>query len=163
MGRNRTISEGVHAGLLGAAVVALWFLVVDVVGGRPMHTPFALGEAVLAVLGLQRGQGMVEVVALYTLIHVVAFTIGGILVAWMVNASDREPSHLAGLFLLFIAFELGFHLCVYALSRRGQFVDIAWYQVGVANVLAAIAMGRYLFRAHPGALHRLDDALAGRT
>lgn len=160
---NRTINEGVRAGLFGAAAVALWFFVVDIVTARPLHTPLALGRAVLATLGLERGQGTVEVVALYTLLHVVAFIITGILAAWMINASDEEPSHLAGLFLLFVAFELGFHFYVYGLSMQGQAVDIAWYQIGAANLLAAYVMGRYLFRAHPGSLHNMNEALAGRT
>lgn len=160
---NRTINEGVRAGLLGAAAVALWFFVVDIVTARPLHTPLALGRAVLATVGLERGQGTFEVVALYTVLHVVAFIIVGTLAAWMINVSEREPSHLAGLFLLFAAFEAGIHLYIYGLSTQGQQVDVAWYQIGAANIVAAYVMGRYLFNAHPGTLHNMNEALAGRT
>ena len=117
----------------------------------------------LGVVGLLRGQGALELITVYTVWHVLAFVIFGILVAWILNASEAEPSHLAGLFLLFAAFEIGFYLFLYTLSLRGSLVDIAWYQIGAANLLAAVVMGRNLFRAHPGALHHLNDALAGRT
>ena len=37
------IREGVVAGTLGGAVVALWYLVCDSIAGRPFHTPALLG------------------------------------------------------------------------------------------------------------------------
>lgn len=162
MERNRTLHEGTRAGLLGAVSVALWFLLVDVVGGQPLFTPRILGESLMAVIGLDRVSPAAYVMV-YTVWHVILFVGLGIVVAWVVNAADSEPSHLIGLFFLFVAFELGFHLYVYTLSLRGQAVPIAWYQIGAANLLAAVVMGRSLFRAHPQALHGLNEALAGRT
>jgi hypothetical protein len=156
------MKEGMRAGLLGAAAVALWFFVVDLLMGRPLATPTALGESLLGVLGLDRGQSTTEIVVLYTVWHVVAFMLVAVLTAWMLNVSEREPSHLAGLFLLFAVFEAAFYLYLYLLSRNGRFVFIAWYQIGAANLLAAFVMGRYLFGRHPGALHRMSEALAGR-
>ena len=40
---HSTIREGLVTGVLGAAAVALWYLVVDAAAGRPFHTPNALG------------------------------------------------------------------------------------------------------------------------
>src|SRR5881398_1966295 len=45
---SRTVSlvqEGMLAGLIGAATVALWFLIVDALAGRPLYTPTVLGSA----------------------------------------------------------------------------------------------------------------------
>ena len=42
----RIMREGFVAGLIGAAAVALWFLVVDLVGGNAFFTPSMLGSAV---------------------------------------------------------------------------------------------------------------------
>src|SRR5215813_6785332 len=50
---ERIYEEGLVAGLIGAAVIAVWFLVLDTVGGRPFHTPTILGRAIF--LG---GQGL---------------------------------------------------------------------------------------------------------
>src|SRR6266699_2506500 len=43
---TRILREGFIAGLIGAAAVALWFLIVDVIAGRPFFTPAMLGSAV---------------------------------------------------------------------------------------------------------------------
>ena len=43
---NRILREGFIAGCIGAAAVAVWFLVVDTVNGRPFFTPAMLGSAV---------------------------------------------------------------------------------------------------------------------
>ncbi len=163
MAVSRTVKEGVKAGLLGAATVAVWFFVVDMVTGRPFHTPAVLGEALMTILGPLRGEGTLQFTLLYTPIHVVAFVIVGVLASWILNASEKEPSHLAGLFILFAVFEVGFHLYLLILSSSGRSVDIAWYQIGLANLLAAAAMGIYLFRLHPDAVRNMDEALAGRT
>jgi hypothetical protein len=163
MPRSPIISEGVRAGLLGAVTVAAWFFVVDLFMGRPLYTPASLGEALMTILGPLRGEGTLQFTLLYTVFHVIAFMILGITVAWVMNAAEREPSHLAGLFILFVVFEVGFYLYLLILSRNGRFIDIAWYQIGIANLLAAVVMGRYLFRKHPDAIRQMDEALAGRT
>src|ERR671931_209519 len=47
-GTARTSSlyeEGIVAGLLGAATIAVWFLILDAIQGRPLYTPTVLGTA----------------------------------------------------------------------------------------------------------------------
>ena len=43
--RFRYLREGIIAGLIGAALVAVWFLIYDVARGRPFRTPSLLGMA----------------------------------------------------------------------------------------------------------------------
>ena len=79
---SRILREGFIAGLIGAGAVALWFLVVDVIAGRPFFTPAMLGSAVfwgvrdpaLVVIEYSRIIG-------YTMIHVSAFIIVGTIAA----------------------------------------------------------------------------------
>ena len=40
--------EGMIAGVIGASVIALWFFVLDIIQGRPFHTPTVLGTALFA-------------------------------------------------------------------------------------------------------------------
>jgi hypothetical protein len=37
--------EGVVAGMIGAATIAIWFFIVDLYNGRPFYTPNVLGAA----------------------------------------------------------------------------------------------------------------------
>ena len=45
------VREGLIAGFLGATAVAVWFFIVDMIGGRPLFTPNTLGEGLLSVFG----------------------------------------------------------------------------------------------------------------
>ena len=41
---SRVYTEGITAGILGAATVAVWFFVLDVFSGQPFYTPNVLGN-----------------------------------------------------------------------------------------------------------------------
>ena len=42
---SRYLREGIIAGFIGAAIVAVWFLIYDAARGRPFRTPALLGAA----------------------------------------------------------------------------------------------------------------------
>jgi hypothetical protein len=158
MVEHRTLREGIIAGLIGATTVAVWFFVVDLIAGRPLFTPSALGEALMNVLGPNRGEGALEYVMLYTVFHYAVFIILGTIAVAIIHASDREPSLMAGFVILFVVFQLGFFFFV-MLLERSLLGNIAWYQIGAANVLAALLMGRYLVRMHPEIVVRMGEGL----
>ena len=157
------VKEGIIAGLLGAGGVAFWFLVVDLVTGKALATPEVLGRALFSVLGKGIDWTPIQYVVAYTLFHVAAFCLIGTLVAAIVTASDRVPGVLAGLLLLFAVFEMGFYGLTVFLSEGEILGNLAWYQIGAANLLAAALMGRYLWKEHPGLGDRMAQVLDGRT
>src|SRR5580704_9228229 len=108
-GQRRVWREGVTAGLLGAAGVALWFFVVDMAAGQPLHTPALLGRALLSVLGHGINNPDLFNAAAYTVFHVVAFVGVGIIASQLVEASRRMPPLAAGPALFFAVFEVGFY------------------------------------------------------
>jgi hypothetical protein len=163
MTRFATVREGVITGAIGATAVAIWFLVVDIIGGQPFYTPATLGEAVSAVFGPTEGESAFRHVLLYTVFHYLAFALVGIVAAWVMRASHREPTVLIALFILFVAFEVGFYALTYMLSLSPNFGNLAWYQVGAANLVAAGLMGLYLLKRHPHAAQDLADTLAARV
>ena len=62
MERHSPLREGVLAGMIGAASVALWFLTVDSIAGRPFFTPAVLGASIFDLLGA--GFGGVRIIRL---------------------------------------------------------------------------------------------------
>jgi hypothetical protein len=150
--------EGLAAGLLGAAAVAAWFLVVDAVAGRPLHTPAVLG----ALLGGATDPEAAATVArlryamLYTPVHLAAFAVLGLASAALVRQAERTPSMAALLLLLFMAIEVLFSGAVAMLEQTGL-GGLAWTQVAAGNVVAAAAIGTWLLRRH-----RVSDAWAHR-
>jgi hypothetical protein len=164
MESHNPVREGAIAGIIGASAVALWFLMVDSIAGRPFFTPAVLGASLFDLLGGGfGGRGLFAHVAAYTVIHFAAFILIGIGAAMLMNVLDRRPSLLVGLIGLFLVFELCVIGAVAVLSRSPLFGTIAWYQLGAANLLAAYSMGRYLWRAHhPAVDERWVRALESR-
>jgi hypothetical protein len=160
-GRHNFLKEGIIAGALGATAVAVWFFVVDVITGRPMFTPDVLGQGLLQILGTPSpGDTQFMHIAIYTVFHYVAFAVVGVIVIAIVHQGQRTPGILAGLLMLFVALQLG------ALGITTMFVEsplgqLAWYQVFIANLLAAGAMGWWIWKRHPGVGGGLRAALEG--
>jgi hypothetical protein len=160
-GRHNFVKEGIVAGVLGATAVAVWFFIVDLIGARPFFTPQVLGEGLLRILGTPRPLDSPALhVAIYTVFHYVAFCIVGAIVVAIVHQGHRTPGILAGLLMLFVALQLG------ALGITTMFVEsplgqLAWYQVFIANLLAAFAMGWWIWKKHPGVGRELRSALEG--
>jgi uncharacterized membrane protein YphA (DoxX/SURF4 family) len=144
------LHDGVIAGLIGAAVIAVWFFIVDAIAGRPFFTPSTLGHGLLDILGKQKptDDSMVIHVLAYTVFHFAAFMIVGLIASLIVFLARREPSILFGFLVLFVAFEVGFYGLVGLLSQSTALREFAWYQVLIGNLLAAGAMGYYFWRTH---------------
>jgi hypothetical protein len=152
--------EGLIAGIIGATVVAVWFLLVDTIAGHPLYTPKLLGAGLFSILGDTTRDSAAAHIIGYTVFHYLAFILGGTVVSFVVHKAETEPSVLVVFTLLFIIFELGWYGLVATLAET-QFGALAWYQVGVANVLAAIAMGLYMWKTHPALKEEFTHALGG--
>lgn len=151
--------EGITAGAIGAVTVAVWFFVVDLIAGRPLFTPAVLGEGVASVLGGPAFSATTNI-AVYTVFHFVAFFALGILLSWIVHRAETEPHVLVIFMLLFIICELGFY-GITAVLAETRLKSLAWYQIAAGNVLAAVSMGWYLWRAHPALKAEMISAVEG--
>ena len=141
--------ESLIVGLIGATVVAAWFLVIDFLNGRPLATPSVLGQVIL--FG-QRTPTVTPIiwpaVAAYSGLHVAAFLLFGALVTKLVFLADLNGIFRFALLMLFVAFEVFFYgvLVMFFQGTSGLF---PLWSILAANTLAAFSMGGYLFRRHP--------------
>src|SRR5713226_3051027 len=142
------LREGIVAGVIGAMLVAVWFLVVDTLRGHPLETPMVLGAALF--YGAQAPVG-VEIaltpVLGYTVVHGLAFIAFGIIAAAVIAATEREPALLIAVVILFACFETFFLGVVSVLGRTVQNVVVWWGILG-GNLLAATAMLWYFLLGH---------------
>jgi hypothetical protein len=143
--------EGILAGLLGAAVIALWFLILDTAWGRPLYTPSVLGAALFRrELGASPGPVPIsfEMVAAYTWIHGLLFCVIGGLASRLLTLAEERPNVGFGIVLLFVVFEFGFVGVALAVAEPVLHA-LTWPAVLIGNLLAATAMAVYLWRRHP--------------
>lgn len=154
---NVVLREGLVSGLIGAAVVAVWFLLLDGLFRQPMFTPAALGSLIF------HGAASPEEVRLtsatvwsYTVFHVAAFLLFGMVISALVAQIDRTPSFVFGVVLLAVVFEVFFVVMVASL---GTWVleTFAWWSVLGGNLLAGVSMGAYLWGRHPALRKRMMD------
>src|SRR3989442_15334923 len=91
MDLNRILREGFIAGCIGAAAVAIWFLIVDSINGQPLFTPAMLGSAVF--WGAPGPANVIVEPARifgYTMIHVSAFVVVGCIAAALAAEVEYE-------------------------------------------------------------------------
>ena len=149
MRRHHILMEGIVSGLIGAAVVAIWFLVFDTVSGQPFFTPSALGSALfLGVTDISGAAVHMGAVLGYSLVHLLAFAAMGLIASAVLTQAEKVPPLLLGAVLLFVGFEAAFMGFV-ALKAEFLLGPMAWSSIAFANVLAAGGMGYYLWRKHP--------------
>lgn len=143
------LARGLVTGLLGAAAVALWFFVLDLAAGRLFHTPAALGSALLlGARATAEVQVTLGVVATYTVVHLAAFWVVGVLVVAMAEQIERAPGLVlfAGLALIILE---ALVVTVMALGAEWVLGTLGWWSVAVGNLLAVLAMGWEVWRTHP--------------
>src|SRR5712691_10615852 len=144
---NRILREGFIAGCIGAAAVAIWFLLVDTLNGRPLFTPAMLGSAVFWCVH-DPAQVVIQYSNIigYSMIHVSAFVVVGCIAAALAAEVQEAPSPL--------------FLAILAQPLLGA---LAWWNVAIGNAIAAFGMGYYLWREHPKIGEELRKHPLGET
>lgn len=149
LAEKKIVREGIVAGLVGAVAVAVWFLIVDVVQGRPFFTPAALGSALFLGAG---DLAMVEIsfwtVAGYSILHFAAFVGVGLVASVVVYEAEERPPLILGIMLLFVVFEALF-LGLLAVVAEFLLGPLAWWSIALGNLVAVVAMGYFLWVKHP--------------
>jgi hypothetical protein len=158
--RYPILYDGVITGVVGAAAVATWFLLVDTLAGTPFSTPAALGSAVLlGAAGPDEVQFQVGVIVAYSFLHLAAFFAVGIVFAWLAHQVERATAFGTRAAAVLLLLEGLFFGTVVIFS--GWVVGaLGWWVIVVANALAVGAMGAWILRRHPKLRARIFDHTA---
>src|SRR2546426_7684869 len=135
------LMRGLVTGLIGAAAVAVWFFGLDLAMGTPLRTPAALGSALL--LGAS-GPATVPVtlglVATYTVVHVAAFIVAGVVLVALAEQVERVPAMALLVVLAFIVMEALF-VATLAVGADRVLGTLGWWSVAVADLVAGGGVG----------------------
>jgi hypothetical protein len=156
--QNRSVSileDGILTGIVGAAVVAIWFLILDTARGQMFFTPSLLGSVIFL------GQSPDQVVSInpytifaYTGLHGVLFLIAGLVIARMFAIFEHNPQFGIVILLLFLLFESILFSGAAAIFPNLIGI-IGAVAVACGNLFAAIAMFAFLIRRRPAAITQL--------
>ncbi len=153
--RTRIIIDGAVAGLIGAIVVAVWFLIFDVIRGHAFETPALLAATILhGTHSHEVHHGLVLLALEYSLIHFGAFIAFGIAGGLLLEACETESSLLFSLVIFFVAFEV-FFIAVVLFLGPNVMAELTWWGIIVGNLLATVAMLSYFFWRHPALAYHL--------
>ena len=149
--RSAILATGAIAGLIGSAVVALLFVILNLIRGEPaLDTAAALGSAVFRIPPAD----IVPAAIAFNGAHVLAAVAAGIGASFLMTEMEVHPAAWYLAFLVYlIALLVGFVLIgVLAVDVVGV---ASWVEIVAVNLVAAVSMGAYIWKAHP----RLKQAL----
>ncbi len=149
---SRLYREGIVAGVIGAATIAIWFLILDTISGRPLYTPTVLGTALFrraeGLASLENLPVSIEMTLMYTWVHGLIFCVIGGVASRLLALAEQNLNIGFGILLFFVVFEFGFVIAA-SVFAEGVLGALAWPAVLLGNLLAAAAMGGYFWRRHP--------------
>jgi hypothetical protein len=150
----RIMREGVASGTLAGAIVALWYLLCDSIGGRPFHTPALLGAIFFNGLhGHDIAAVTLAPVLSFTALHFAAFIAFGIASAIIISAAERETLLILGALVVYACYEICF-LAFVAFLDASALGAIGWWKIAVANVITLATVFGYFQYRHPEILPR---------
>ncbi len=144
------IYDAIFIGGVGGGLVALFFLVFDVMTrGQALYTPSLMGSVLFDGASPQLDHTVsMMAVAKYTAIHFVAFSLLGLGLSFVTHQAEIRARHpLVVIALAFVVLELGFWVGT-AVAIPGVLERIGVLPVAAANLLAAVGVGLFLVSSH---------------
>jgi len=150
--------DGLIAGMIGAATIAIWFLFLDTVIRSPFYTPTVLGTALYLrpedLASTERVQVSLKLTLMYTWVHGLAFIVLGEIAAYLLLFAAKKPNLRFGILLLFVILEFGFVSTAFVFAEP-VLHELAWPTVMLGNLLAAAGMAVYFWLRHPNFIVRV--------
>src|SRR5262249_2033925 len=153
---NRTLRlavDGAVAGIIGAIVIGLWYLIFDAAGGQQ------LGSAGLAGTVVGAGGGGTAIFLRFVL-HFGIFVVIGVLGAMMFATAETNDTLFPTMIVLVPVFEI-FSIMLLMLIGPSRGVSMPWWKFILGDVMATFAMIAYFLERHPVLARHLEGAWTG--
>ena len=159
--RQQVLYEGLVAGLIGYATVALFFAASNLLGGRsPFYTASLLGDVLFyggAASTVAVGPG--PAIA-FNGFHMVLFMAVGVTAAWLASGAERGPQFWYIGTILFVFVLIHLVGAMVWMSAPLQAAIPPW-SVVTSTLLAAAALSAYLWWVHPQLHHGQEETVWG--
>lgn len=136
--------DGLISGVIGYASIAAYFAVLNLLDGRsPWFTLGTLGHAFF-------GSGSPGPLIAFNGLHLFVFLALGVVATFMIQEIEQHPAFWYAVFFVFVAGFIFGYLVLLVLT--GALAGTSPLTLAFGNLIAALAMGLYLFWRHPGLL-----------
>jgi hypothetical protein len=143
---HSNMREGAIAGAIGAAILAIWYFIFDLLGGQLLDTPNRIARTLFGPGSTDAGG--LGTIAVVTIVHFAVFMAAGVALTALVHLATRHIAWRMGVLLAFVI-GLGFFTGLgYAAGLRDGAPVPTWKALG-GSLIAIFAMGMYLWRSHP--------------
>lgn len=142
MTKSVLLGHGAIGGVIGGAIVALWFLFFDYATTIPFTTPTVLGNA---VFGGDLGRPSVSLTVAFSFLHFGAFAILGAGAAWVLDVYNVRPGLTVGFLFGLLALS-AFHYTGMLIGGITAQIVLPPLHVLGSNALAGMAFMSYLHR-----------------
>ena len=141
--------ESLYLGVLGGSAVALFFLVIDLMDGRPLYTPSLIGSAIFGGAAAHAATTVqFEAIFYVSLIHISAFTVLGAVMSLLVHEVELHAKHpIVVLVVSFAIIETAFFVLA-PLALPGVIETLGMIKLAFANLMAATVMTLYFVLVH---------------
>jgi hypothetical protein len=160
-GWQRVARDGLIAGVIGYATVALFFIVASLLQGEsPFFIAALLGSTLFpdlrttAELSIEPG-----LVFAYNGVHLVVFLAAGLFMGWLASLSEKAPQAWYAM-LVILVFVVGHVIALPVWFDAQVSAALSLWLVVVATLLGTALMAAYLWRSRPGiraAAHEPED------
>ncbi|MGH7731316.1 MAG: hypothetical protein ACRENJ_08710 [Candidatus Eiseniibacteriota bacterium] len=148
------IYDAVFIGGIGGGLVALFFLVIDIMTrGQALFTPSLMGSVLFdrVPAGSVADVSMIAV-AKYSVVHLLSFSVLGLAIAYLTHQAEIRSRHpLIVIAVVFAILEVAFWAGA-SFAIPGVIERLGVLEVAAANLLAAVGVGTYLVATHRGHL-----------
>lgn len=141
--------DSFFSGAIGGSVVALFFLAVDSLDGRPFFTPALIGHVLFKGLPADTALNLkLTAVPQVLIVHFAWSAAMGTIITWVVHEVELHSRHpVEVLLVLFVLIEVSF-LLVAPIVMQGVIMQLGIVRVGFANLLAAGSITLFFLWSH---------------
>lgn len=149
----KSLRNGLVAGLIGYAVIAFYYSVIDVLlGYAPWHTLSNLGNTLFVGIADTPGP-----LIAFNGVHLAAFIVVGVIAALLIEEVELHPVFWYVPF--FAALAASIFMFVLIVMTMGSIAQRGAVAIGTGNFAAAAAMLVYLLSQHGELIQRIDETI----
>jgi len=162
--RDNIFYETFYTGAIGGSVVAILFLVLDSIAGRPLFTPSVAGSAIFfGVPPDLQGSSSLEAVALFTPVHFLLAGVLGLVAALLVRAVEPSRNRPVLATLLLFGIIEGAYLLGTGILYPSMPEVLGYVRVALVNLVAAAAMVAWVHHSGDVEEDAREDSIRAAT